>query len=1100
MTRLMAPSLALPLMPLGPPAIGLGALGVVSYRGHASLFVKKRMKSCQCRMLPVAAPTAVMRAGVLFSGISRLLPRCFPSLSFDHSPSDLYRGPPFSCIFHSSSTAVFRRTRMPPSFSWQLDSKRGLLDTRPRCSQLPRLSRVYAMGTTELLQCMRQCADRRLLMRSVWEAFMYRCCVLRSTFSVHQKVQIIRIFASVQRRERCFLNYIIEEIRVKLQRLRLADGVLLLAAMQRLHLRDELLLETLIPLLIKRTGLSSSPSLLALLAYTAVRAEAPHLQELLYKIYVSMASRMNQQQETQTLALLLSAYCSNACVAVAAPYHPDGCEKEEGFIPFLPFIKMLIEAAGSSATLKRMHATDCMHLCSAVVCLTTAPAATSGACNEMGVSVGDVGSATPPAFVNGLLRRVQEVVYEFSPSELSQLLAALLHLQARRPLQQQQQPHENIRLHQGAALLEQTVTRILKEIAARAEDFSVTTAAQALKHLRMLPEPSPVTEAALLVRLGLPASRKVVSGFSSQLAVLQQVAQRLALPSSLSLQCFLPALLSSDVPQYTDKTTSAAQAPQEESDWTPPSMASAAAEMKRQQQKHEDMEETEEDMLKKNEKENESAFSDHRMPYRLPCAATVGLRFVEAIRAKGLGRQAASEATSLLAILQLRDARWAFTLLRLSPELSRSSNISSAQSLARLALGLAMLAMPMVADKTGLFALLSTRTEWPSVDGPLALLQAAALFDLTARPRSLTAEMVMPAATALYQEFQRGEISTVSSCMLGFFAASPLLTSLPSPIGSFFLSFGSQPPAALSIQTQRQSALDVADSLQRGNEKIHEETAVSFSLAHGSKREGRQEMKVASLPILKRIAVYLQQIADVHPNVCVGSWAYADMAVDLRSLALHMQLSERTEEEERNQPTEIEAPVTSGDDDENHCRLSQEIGGETEGAAASPTAGKETTIGRCKYRQSGRRLSRKEGAEAKTIPILTAPSPPAFIFSPTGSPSHHAAISPSSHLLVFILLECFDFFAVPPNLQKLGVHRTKPAILCPATRARHTALRRWGWPVVCIREKEWRDAEERDNKQIHDEGNPGTLPESHRRQLFLRLVADLATQVEKKTI
>lgn len=168
--------------------------------------------------------------------------------------------------------------------------------------------------------------------------------------------------------------------------------------------------------------------------------------------------------------------------------------------------------------------------------------------------------------------------------------------------------------------------------------------------------------------------------------------------------------------------------------------------------------------------------------------------------------QTASDVSCLLALLQVRDARWAFTLMRLSPQLARSGNPSSSLSQARLAVGLAMLGMPVVADKVSLFPLLSTRTEWPTVsfslplyrfcglfsfpfyapffirlalpalscsryqsmglppycgvcipqmEGPLALLQAAALFDLTTKPRSLTPEMIIPAAKALYHRVGR---------------------------------------------------------------------------------------------------------------------------------------------------------------------------------------------------------------------------------------------------------------------------------------------------------------------------------------------------------
>lgn len=82
-------------------------------------------------------------------------------------------------------------------------------------------------------------------------------------------------------------------------------------------------------------------------------------------------------------------------------------------------------------------------------------------------------------------------------------------------------------------------------------------------------------------------------------------------------------------------------------------MASAAAqlaEMKRQQQEEGEMQQQEEEemeqgILTNKETENEgfaaavAAATPPRTPYRLPCAAAVGLPFVREIRAKGLGIQ-----------------------------------------------------------------------------------------------------------------------------------------------------------------------------------------------------------------------------------------------------------------------------------------------------------------------------------------------------------------------------------------------------------------------------------------------------------------------------
>lgn len=48
--------------------------------------------------------------------------------------------------------------------------------------------------------------------------------------------------------------------------------------------------------------------------------------------------------------------------------------------------------------------------------------------------------------------------------------------------------------------------------------------------------------------------------------------------------------------------------------------------------------------------------------------------------------------------------------------------------------------------------------------------------------------------------------------------------------------------------------------------------------------------------------------------------------------------------------------------------------------------------------------------------------------------------------------------------------------------------------MICVRERDWRAAEDRDRKLR--EGSTVTLHDSHRRRLFLRLVAQLAGRRE----
>ncbi|KAL8452841.1 hypothetical protein Emed_001139 [Eimeria media] len=985
------------------------------------------------------------------------------------------------------------------------------------------------MGPQEVLDCMRFCAGRRLLMRSAWEAFMYRCCALRGVFSVHQQVQVIRVFASIRRREWAFLTYMLEGIRMQLQLLRLADAVLLLAALQRLRLQDELLLAALSPLCLKRIQITTTPPLLALLAHAAVRAGAPQLQELLQQIYVCMASRMQQQQQPQTISLLLAAYASYACKALGAPLL--GAAQQQGGVslspfeaatddvmPFKPFIQLLLDAAGNPKTLKQTHATDCMHLCIAAVNLQTAAAAAAAAAR--GEIEGEKEGLLTSAFKEALLRRVCDLMFEFSPWELAHLLPALVHLPAGLPLQQQQQQQQQPQQQQqeqqqeegergvGGLLLHRVLGLVLREMSVRAEAFNAETAAIALKALETLPEPAPITESALLVRLSQSLSRPLLSGVSRHLPVLQQVANRAALPSTLSLQPFLPALLPSSSSNSSSSISSSSSGDEllQQEEWTQPAVAAAAAALADTQQQQQQQQQQEQQLIMEEEDWAESSAKTtsadpaaaaaaavgaaavacgRRTPYRLPCSGAVGVPFASAIKAKDLSTQVASSVSSLFALLQLRDARWAFTLMRLSPQLSRVSSESSFLSLSQLTLSLAMLSMPKVVDELALFPLLSSRIHWSEAQGPLCILQAAALFDFTFKPKTLTTEMILPAAKALY----------------------------------------------LMEQQQQQGQAGVTASIQ------------------------------------KRIESFLKELHEVkiHSNLCIGSWVYVDLAVDLQSLADHMKNQENTQNQmqhikeedildmrgppkrEDNQGAPQGAPLNSdssdvqqneqflvegermqvlGTDGEVEGEATKQLGcmytevpqhGFKEGddchQAATPTTTAAPIAATATTTATTTAAAEATGAAGATAAAATAEAtaaattaaegpagagclsyPPCYTFDPSGVPKSVSALSPSSHLLVFILLECFDFIATPSNLQKLGIHRKKETLLCPATRARLSAVRQWKWPVICLREKNWREAEALD-LACSREGN-GAVCVTHRKQLFLRLVADLAARGE----
>ncbi|XP_026189830.1 uncharacterized protein LOC113146513 [Cyclospora cayetanensis] len=339
-------------------------------------------------------------------------------------------------------------------------------------------------------------------------------------------------------------------------------------------------------------------------------------------------------------------------------------------------------------------------------------------------------------------------------------------------------------------------------------------------------------------------------------------------------------------------------------------------------------------------------------------------------------------------------------------------------------------------------------------EGPLALLQAAALFDLTARPRTLVPDDISAAAAALYENrdaLKRPSLAPV----LGFLAASPLLTSLPDPLGSFLLSLGSLSPLPLARgggAFARQSSLDILDRIKRQGGAAKGDVSDRGDTERG-------------VPVQRRIQQYLEQwkALSVQPSVCVGSWAFADLAIDLQSLASHMQqceaegghLQERAESSAASPPPSPAAQEEPAQE-EPDATDTLEDGGRRQFFTACSQGGPDTSR---VLQAANMRQARAEAAHSPSLP-----SPSCYTWrTDDGLPSASPNINAASHLLVCVLLECFDFVAAPPNSQRLGVHRKREALLCSLTKARLNALRRWGWAVICIREADWRAAEAMDS-------------------------------------
>nr|PIM05325.1 hypothetical protein TGCOUG_260840 [Toxoplasma gondii COUG] len=305
-----------------------------------------------------------------------------------------------------------------PAFS--ATARRNLFSQRSAGLKIPRLSRVYTMTPRELRNAIADCARRQIRMKELWDAFLYRAVVLRAELRPEHIATIFRSLATVQKPVLSFVDYMLEDVRFRLHMFRLQDISLLLSALARLEVRDDLLLQALLPILLKRISPASPPKDFALVMHAFVRMQGPQIDLVGSRVVASLAGRVETLEQPQTIALLLFAFAEHAKKQVQrealerevarASVEVETGEKHEGFaekaqregqgdrcrladnedkgetqreregerereqeedrrirIPFRMFIESLLEQTGKQ--LRGFRARDCVHTLAAVASL-----------------------------------------------------------------------------------------------------------------------------------------------------------------------------------------------------------------------------------------------------------------------------------------------------------------------------------------------------------------------------------------------------------------------------------------------------------------------------------------------------------------------------------------------------------------------------------------------------------------------------------------------------------------------------------------------------------------------------------------------------------
>ncbi|PHJ15844.1 crn (crooked neck) related [Cystoisospora suis] len=238
-----------------------------------------------------------------------------PLLIFPSSSSFLSSSSPLLLFPSSPSTSLLSPSSCSSSSFSLLCFYRSLFSKRSPGLKIPRLDRIYAMTPRELRNSVVDCARRHIYMKELWDAFLYRCVVLRSEFKPEQIAVILRSLSSLKRcPDQSFLDYMIEEIRMQVHLYRFQDLSLLFSALARLQIQDELLLRAFLPVILKRLSSSSSLSSksISLFFHSYVRMNGPDLDVVASRVVSSLVGRLSSLREPQTLTLLLLSFSEHA--------------------------------------------------------------------------------------------------------------------------------------------------------------------------------------------------------------------------------------------------------------------------------------------------------------------------------------------------------------------------------------------------------------------------------------------------------------------------------------------------------------------------------------------------------------------------------------------------------------------------------------------------------------------------------------------------------------------------------------------------------------------------------------------------------------------
>ncbi|KAF8822621.1 hypothetical protein IE077_003308 [Cardiosporidium cionae] len=173
---------------------------------------------------------------------------------------------------------------------------------------IPNLQRIYKMDSMQLKKHMRFCAMKKRKEGALWEAFMYTMALHRASLTAAELSTMFYSLAIVGKRDRDFIEFMLEIIPSIRHTFTLRDIAVMLVALSKLYKRHETFMDSLLPLLLNQITETSPEKELVMLAFACTRMGTKHRDVLFGHIAACLSQRLDTLKNTKSLTLLLWSY------------------------------------------------------------------------------------------------------------------------------------------------------------------------------------------------------------------------------------------------------------------------------------------------------------------------------------------------------------------------------------------------------------------------------------------------------------------------------------------------------------------------------------------------------------------------------------------------------------------------------------------------------------------------------------------------------------------------------------------------------------------------------------------------------------------------